>query len=168
MNISLIALTNSTSPTHIVNNPYLFFICHLYPLFFTNSSFPSRIQSTLPSLLTHISSFSKQLCYFSTLFFPSRSPFSSIYLLSLHPFPIQQTIHFLPSRFPFKNHLKTQQTPPHASLSTLYKSSFHPFSLSSIFFTSLQFSSPIPHFHIIVLPTIPHTLSFLLLVMKSL
>lgn len=33
MNISLIALTNSTSPTHIVNNPYLFFICHLYPLF---------------------------------------------------------------------------------------------------------------------------------------
>ena len=33
MNISLIALTNSTSHTHIVNNPYLFFICHLYPIF---------------------------------------------------------------------------------------------------------------------------------------
>ena len=117
---------------------------------------------------THQLFFHKQLCYFSTLFSPSRGHFSSIYLLSLHPFPIQQTIHFLPSRFPFKNHLKTQQTPLHASLSTLYKSSFHPFSLSSIFLTSLQFSSPIPHFHIIVLPTIPHTLSFLLLVMKSL
>ena len=145
----------------------MFFICHLYPLF--HKFFISITNSIHSTIFAHPHQlFSKQLCYFSTLFSPSRSHFSSIYLLSLHPSPIQQTIHFLPSNFPFKNHLKTQQTPLHASLSTLYKSSFHPFSLSSIFLTSLQFPSPIPHFHIIVLPTIPHTLSFLLLVMKSL